>query len=349
MYRLKKDTCGKFESRLPRYSPLSIFIRFMIASLIALSIIYFSRSFTENVERSPDFIDYLVAILSFYIMIELNILLDIFLERLFPVPRKIALRFLFQLIGGISFMIIHVSVLSHVERYQQYFMEPGMKVSTTLGFFIIIMMSISFIAARIFEEYLFMQTEMEELKAEKLKSDYNALQDQLNPHYLFNNLSVLKSLIVYDQKAALTFTQNFTDVYRYVLKSKDKMTVSLNDELDFMGSYIGMHQERLGEGLIVKLDVDKKSIAKTLPPLTLQLLIENAIKHNMASVATPLKIEIKITPDYLIVKNNLQPRDSSYSTKTGLKNLISRYKMLTDNEFTVSKTEKSFKVRVPLL
>jgi LytS/YehU family sensor histidine kinase len=105
----------------------------------------------------------------------------------------------------------------------------------------------------------------------------------------------------------------------------------------------------LGEGLQVKFNIDKNSILREIPPLTLQLLIENAIKHNIASEASPLKIWVKATKDYLVVKNILQLKKSSYSTKTGLNNLISRYKMLTEQAVEVSKSEKKFIVNVPLL
>ncbi len=179
--------------------------------------------------------------------------------------------------------------------------------------------------------------------------DYNSLQDQLNPHFLFNNLSVLKSLIIYDPDVAVDFTENFTDVYRYVLQSRNKRLVKLNEELQFMKAYYALHKERLGDGLLVETSIPEGETDKEIAPLTGQLLIENAIKHNVTSKETPLKISVAIEDGYLVVSNSLNLRTASYSTKTGLGNLVRRYEMLTEKEIVVQYDDERFEVRVPLL
>jgi LytS/YehU family sensor histidine kinase len=180
-------------------------------------------------------------------------------------------------------------------------------------------------------------------------SDYNALQDQLNPHFLFNNLSILKSMIIYDQYSAVDFTQNFTDFYRYVLQSRGKTTVLLKDEIELLYSYIAIHKERLGENLQVKIDIGNDSIEKNIPPLSLQLLVENAIKHNIAGKENPLMIEVFTDTDSITVKNNLQPKESFYSTRNGLKNLVQRYKLIAEKEVEINQNEEFFTVKLPLL
>jgi len=193
------------------------------------------------------------------------------------------------------------------------------------------------------------QREVEDLRQLQMKNDYNALQDQLNPHFLFNNLSVLKSMIQYDQAAAVSFTQNFTDTYRYVLQNRDRSTVPLGEELEFIRSYADLHRERLGEGLRVEYSVDPALNNRRIPPLSLQLLVENAIKHNVVSNEQPLTLKITASDDTISVENNIQHRESSYSTSKGLKNLMARYEFLTERKVTVRDTGSVFIVELPLL
>lgn len=192
--------------------------------------------------------------------------------------------------------------------------------------------------------------ENERLKREKLEMDYFALQDQLNPHFLFNNLSTLMALIRQDPEKAEHFTADFTDVYRYVLMSSRFKLIALEQELQFIKSYINIHRSRLGEGLTVKIDVPNEFLNRQIPPLSLQYLIENAIKHNIATVQKPLDIRVAIEAGKLFVKNNLQPKTSTYSTNTGLGNLARRYQYLSrKEEVEVEVGEKFFLVKIPLL
>lgn len=191
--------------------------------------------------------------------------------------------------------------------------------------------------------------ENERLKQDKLRQDYHALQDQINPHFLFNNLSTLIAIIRQDQNAAVSFAENFSDVYRYVLKSKDSVSVKLKDELEFIDSYLALHKERLGDGLQMNINVDDSLFTKELPVLSLQFLVENAIKHNVATIASPLTVEISTSDNCLIVRNNLKPKESTYSTHTGLNNLKKRIAFLTKTEMEIRQTEKEFVVVLPLI
>ena len=192
--------------------------------------------------------------------------------------------------------------------------------------------------------------ENERLKRETLEMDYFALQDQLNPHFLFNNLSTLMALIRQDPEKAEKFTADFTDVYRYVLMSSRFKLIALEQELQFIKSYVNIHRSRLGEGLIVEIDVPSEFLPQQVPPLSLQYLVENAIKHNIATSQKPLEIRIGIEGDKLFVKNNLQPKTSTYSTNTGLGNLARRYQYLSrKDEVEVEVGEQYFLVKIPLL
>ncbi|AGY54893.1 Inner membrane protein ypdA [Bacteroidales bacterium CF] len=339
--------------RLPSYAPLSIVIRFTVISLMAILILHFIVLVTKlptHVNKIPAFI-YIVVIIAFNVGVEVQIVLDNILEKFLPVPTKLKLRLFLQIFVSFLFLI-----LSH--RVIMYFLEPKLILENSrpavilgmaLGLIFVQVVANSLTMARITRKWLNSQEEIAEMKQEKLEMDYNSLQDQLNPHFLFNNLSVLKSLIIYNPEVAVGFTENFTDVYRYVLQSKNKRLVKLKEEFDFMKAYYALHKERLGDGLLLEYDIAKEELDKEIAPLTVQLLIENAIKHNIASKETPLKLRVVVGNNYLVVINNLNLRTASYSTKTGLRNLVRRYEMLTDNKVVIQYDEEIFEVKVPLL
>lgn len=340
--------------RLPSYEPVSVLGRFVSVSVIAVLILHFI-AYVTHIPSEDDgnvpFVIYVVVILAFNVAAELQIILDNILERFLPVPKKIKLRLFLQVSVGILFLYF-------AHRMIMYFVEPkltlqdsrsGVIMGMVTGLVFVQMVANSLTIARFTQKWFDSQEQIAEMKREKLRMDYNSLQDQLNPHFLFNNLSVLKSLIIYDPDVAVEFTENFTDVYRYVLQSKDKRLVKLGEELDFMKAYCALHKERLGEGINVDSLVPINVLDKDVAPLTGQLLIENAIKHNITSRETPLQIKVYVEDEYLVVSNSLNRREASYSTKTGLKNLVRRYEILTEKEIVVQYDENRFEVKVPLL
>ncbi len=193
--------------------------------------------------------------------------------------------------------------------------------------------------------------ENERLKRQKMELDYFSLQDQLNPHFLFNNLSTLMALIPEDSAKALRFAGDFTDVYRYVLMSSRHRLVTIEDEVQFINSYIALHKERLGDGsLFTNFDIEEREMERKIPTLSLQFLIENAIKHNIASKHEALTININVKDNMLVVTNNLQPKLSTYSTNTGLKNLERRIRFLSSNQkLVVENNGRIFTVKVPII
>jgi sensor histidine kinase YesM len=192
--------------------------------------------------------------------------------------------------------------------------------------------------------------ENEKLRQEKLKMAFFALQDQLNPHFLFNNLSTLMAIIPENQGKALHFTENFTDVYRYVLQNSKTKLVSLKEETNFIKAYLSLHKERLGEGFSYNIDISLGKLEKCLPPLSMQYLVENAIKHNVTTENRPLTLSISTKGDRLIVSNNYQPKSSTYSTNTGLTNLQKRYEYLNiKGQVEIFNSDKTFTVSIPLI
>ncbi|WP_297098152.1 sensor histidine kinase [uncultured Draconibacterium sp.] len=344
----------KLATRLPSYEPVSVLGRFVIISIFAVFVLHFI-SYVTHIPADGDihipFVIYVVVIVGFNSAAEVQIILDNILERFLPVPKKIKLRLFLQISVGILFLVFAHRVIMH-------FIDPklgigesrsGVIMGMITGLVFVQMVANSLTIARFAQKWFDSQEQIAEMKREKLRMDYNSLQDQLNPHFLFNNLSVLKSLIIYDPDVAVEFTENFTDVYRYVLQSKEKRLVKLGEELDFMKAYCALHKERLGEGINVDSLVPINVLDRDIAPLTGQLLIENAIKHNITSRETPLQITVYVEDDYLVVSNSLNRREASYSTKTGLKNLVKRYEILTEKEIVVQYDENHFEVKVPLL
>lgn len=192
--------------------------------------------------------------------------------------------------------------------------------------------------------------ENEKLKQAKLHADYMALQNQLNPHFLFNSFSVLISEIQYNPAGAVEFAQKMSDVYRYVLQQRKTTTVPLKSELEFLEDFRYLHKIRMGDALNLSVDIDTGHLNKQMPPMTLQVLIENAIKHNQATEKQPLNISITSKSNgTLSVRNNLNPKATTYSTGTGLENIVQRYQLLTNETVSISNDDETFEVILPLL
>lgn len=189
-----------------------------------------------------------------------------------------------------------------------------------------------------------------QLENENILSQFETLKNQISPHFLFNSLNALTSLIKTNPDQAIEYTTIFSKLFRNTLQLKDSHVITLKEEVEHVNTYIKLQQIRFGENLEFMVTLDKESLEKYLPPFALQMVIENAIKHNSISSAWPLKIEIKATDDFLVITNSLQLRKVvEDSTNTGIKNIISRYKYITDLVPSFQKIENKFVVHLPLI
>ncbi|WP_046242752.1 sensor histidine kinase [Hymenobacter terrenus] len=195
----------------------------------------------------------------------------------------------------------------------------------------------------------------EALARAALQTELEALQRQLDPHFLFNSLNTLSALIDDTNAEAQRFVEQLSDVYRYVLLSRDKTTVTLSEELAFVDAYVALNKTRFRDDLLVEHHIAPGAGAGTVAPLSVQMLIENALKHNVISPENPLRVTLQaeMSPanaGYVSVANNLQPKTGlSTSTKVGLRNIIDRYRLLTQQPVEVSREAGFFTVRLPLL
>jgi two-component system, LytTR family, sensor kinase len=188
-----------------------------------------------------------------------------------------------------------------------------------------------------------------ELKSQMMSYKYEALRNQINPHFLFNSFNVLSDLVYDDQAQAVKFIRQMSDLFRYVIDSRDKELVTLDEEMNFLNSYIYLLKTRFGDKLNLKIKFLPQA-SELIVPMTLQLLVENAVKHNEVSERFPLSIEVRRNDGYIEVENSLRKKNVGEDSKnTGLKNISQQYSFFTEKEIEVIHDEISFLVRIPLI
>jgi sensor histidine kinase YesM len=193
--------------------------------------------------------------------------------------------------------------------------------------------------------------DVERLKTENLKSRFESLRNQVNPHFLFNSLNALSSLVYANQEKAVDFIQKLSEVYRYVLDHQNDEVVNLKDELNFLKSFVFLNKIRFGDNFKVDYQNLQELEDWSIPPVSLQLLVENCIKHNEISKENQLKVSIRMENDAIIVENNLNPMKSPKkdSNGLGLSNIRSRYEILSNVKVQVEQSSTTFCVKIPLL
>lgn len=241
---------------------------------------------------------------------------------------RLSVQFLSTLVISVVVAVL-ITLLAHwLDSYQ----EPLREVIVTN---ILIVTVVNIILVIFLEAWLFSsesaraRKHAEDLAKELSQVKFQVLKSQMNPHFMFNSLNVLSALIDDDKERAQDFLEEFSSIYRYVLESIDQNLVSVKEELAFARSYLYLQQIRYGQGLQVDVKIPASHLAYFLPPLSLQVLLENAMKHNRISQTQPLTIELYTNDTMLLVRNNLQPKDTSgVSTGIGQSNLTKRYELL---------------------
>jgi len=194
------------------------------------------------------------------------------------------------------------------------------------------------------------QLEAEQLKKESIEAQFETLHNQVNPHFMFNCFNVLSNLVYKDPDTSSQFIAQLSNVYRYLLQSQQKKVVALQEELSFIESYLYLLKMRYGDNLIIEKKLDSETENFYVAPASLQMLIENAIKHNIVSKNNPLTIKLYSKNGSIVVSNNLQEKEfKEESTHRGLQNIQSRYRLLSDETVLIEKLTSEFKVTIPLL
>ncbi|TAE49328.1 MAG: hypothetical protein EAZ89_14320 [Bacteroidetes bacterium] len=190
------------------------------------------------------------------------------------------------------------------------------------------------------------------LEQERIRFEFETLRNQVNPHFLFNSFNTLISIIEEDKDSAVEYVNRLSDLFRNMLAYREKSLISLKEELELLETYVYLQKKRYGDNLRLDFSVSDDDLSALIPPLTLQMLIENAVKHNVISRSQPLSIELRTTEGYLSVRNRIaRKRSPVASTRLGLQNIRERYRILSDKdkEMKVEEGPEYFSVSIPLL
>jgi len=259
-------------------------------------------------------------------------------------------RLVIGLVGMTVYTVGAVYAVVYFFRYVLGF-DVGDNLTNTFTSTIVITLIISlFMTSRQFlVNWRQAAVDAEASKRASINAQYESLKNQVNPHFLFNSLNALTNLVYEDQDKAARFIKQLSEVYRYVLDTRDKEVVALEDEMKFLESYLFLQKIRFGENLLVEINLSTKD--KLIAPLALQLLVENAIKHNEASSENPLSIKIAEQDGYIVVENSLQRKNmpDEKSPGIGLENIKSRYKFLSNQPVVVEERDKKFIVKLPFI
>ncbi|MDX2128501.1 MAG: histidine kinase [Chloroherpetonaceae bacterium] len=312
--------------------------------------------------------DLIPTVLQVILLSETYLLLSDFLHRFFSWEERPLTRILVQLTAhsGLSIAIgILVNGFYYLIVCNEWISPAYMLFMLAFSVLATIALTGSYTGLVFFNRWRYTVLESEKMKRSLLASELRAIKNQIDPHFLFNTLNVLSSLIEENPSKATEFVSQMAKVYRYVLQSHHKSLVTYEEELAFAKSYLYLLETRFGTNLKTIWDIDEQSLNKFLPVMSLQLLIENAVKHNIVSIEKPLTIFISATPSVAIISNTLQLKSLSQikpingkidenHVGIGLKSIEERYELLSQKGqskkgIRVSKDNEQFTVLLPLL
>lgn len=264
--------------------------------------------------------------------------------------KRLIVQFLVTVLFSLVLILAAILLTGLLWKQQitsDYFFETGMFMMK-IAFSFVFLGSLISNAIMFFKNWKEAAVQQEKLKREQLALQYETLKSQVNPHFLFNNLNSLTSLISTNPDKAIDFVKKLSEVYRYVLDQKDHELVALETELKFLESYVFLQKIRFETNLDVQIDVNPMNYK--VIPLSVQMLVENAIKHNEISDKKPLLIHVFSDDNqYLTVENRLQKKAGSEGSGSGIQNIKDRYEFFTDKKVIISDSTEKFSVSIPLL
>ena len=279
-----------------------------------------------------------------------------YLEKLNWRPGERIKRIVIGIIGsvfitllGLFFLRSIIAVTLYGKSYQEFISNETFA-HYKFGLWITLTIVIIFHFVYFYNRYQKQKIKEQKVIAGTARAKFDALKNQLDPHFLFNSLNVLTSLIEENPDSAQKFTTSLSKVYRYVLEQKNKDLVTIEEELKFAKTYMSLLQMRYEDAIKFTIPEMVSDLELKIVPLSLQLLLENAVKHNVITSDNPLKINIYEDSGYLIIENNVNPKASlEKSTQVGLKNINQRYSLISNRAVEIIKTNQTFKVKLPLL
>lgn len=328
-----------------------IYIRWIGIPIVAILALLYNA---DHIASRPFWFQYTVSLIFTAVYWNGACLFIFWFRKKFPDIKQTGRRLLFSALGIILWMTVGgvpIKLVFELSSVKETLTMSHQKQFLPFNFIAALVISITYEAFYFFEQWKEQFMVNEQLKNQQIKTQYEVLQNQMSPHFLFNSLNTLLSIIPEDSSAAISFTEKLSDVYRYILKNKERELVRLEEELLFVKNYLFLLEMRYPDNLRFQFNIDERFYHQTLPPLTLQMLVENVIKHNIVSRTKPLYIDIYTeTSDTIVVKNNLQKKNiGDSSTKTGLENIKKRYEILGNKKVNIITSADHFIVTVPLI
>ncbi len=282
-----------------------------------------------------------------YLAVVLDKFYDWYSQTKLRIWAGVIFTIIYSFLGSILVLLVLLVIPGDIE-FADLFSSSLMKrhIFTTL---LSIVISLFFHLRGFLIEWKAQVKQNEEIKRKQLESELASLQKQMDAHFLFNSLSVLREVILEDQTLAVRFVEDFSSVYRYIVQKSPEKIVPLKDELTFIRQYIFLHETRFENAIFVNYDLDQCDQAKHVLPLSIQIAVENAITHNVFSDKEPLRIDITCNGASVFVKNNLRPKAKSKGTGMALKNLTSRLNLITDSDIKIERTLEYYQIEIPLV
>lgn len=291
-----------------------------------------------------------LLVIFFFGFIVLSI--DVYLDKIYPFEKNVVKRIGLQF--GVTLLVVMVMRLVPYallkDRYPIHISRELWIGTLAINVFMVLCVILSIFGYHFFRRWREEKITAAALEKEKAQVQYDNLKNQLNPHFLFNSLSSLNSLIFENPQLASEFLQQLSKVFRYVLENKEKSLVTLRTEVNFVTQYAALLKTRFNEALQIEFDISNTVYEKKVVPVTLQVLLENAIKHNVTAKDNPLKIRIYDANGYLVVENILQKKIViETSNGQGLENLKNLYQFLSETPVEIEQTADRFAVKIPLI
>ncbi len=264
-------------------------------------------------------------------------------------------RFIVHMITGTVLSLLIVSCVfqllknTFTEAPAQY---EQLLSANIFGLALLLPLYASFFGYKFLRAWRKAELESEQLQKENTRSQMISLRNHLDPHFLFNNLNTLSSLMDIDVELSKVYLDKFAEVYRTILRTEHSDLTTVQEEMNMVNAYIYLINIRFKDAVFFHIDICENCKEKAIPPLTIQMLIENVLKHNIASKSKPLHITIKTeSEDTLVIVNNLQKKqiDPGTISGTGLENIKSRYRFFTNEEVIIEENANTFEVRIPLM
>ncbi len=321
--------------------------------------LFFFTFFTNDKSPQNLLISFLVAFLYSSVFAFGNGLVNDYLNSRYSWIEDTKTRIIWGIIGTVFVNVILVFVCNYINFILLQKRDPANFFTGNMGFVNWLIVNIALLVSAILHAKGFIEEwkkstrkEVVEQKliAKSANAQFESLKNQLDPHFLFNSLNVLSSLIDENPTQAQTFTSSMSKIYRYVLEQKDKELVTVEEEIEFAKIYCGLLKTRFEDSVSFDFKVEESQYGFFVVPLSLQLLLENCIKHNYATPSNPLRIKIYSENSCLLIENNFQPREQmKESAGIGLSNIVQRYSLLTSENVFIEKSDDFFRVKIPIL